>query len=107
MTVRGALTGDEDVTVEGRVEGSVSLEANLVVTRGAVLEANLDVQQVDIHGQVVGDITASDVITIHPGAQVAGTVRAPQIVVNEGSSFRGTFDMDVPLPEGLLQDVGE
>lgn len=107
MTVRGTLSGDENLTVEGRIEGNVNLEANLVVAPSATLEATLEVQRVDVHGQVVGDIAASETIVIHAGAQVAGTIRAPEVVVAEGSSFRGTVDMDVPLPEGLLQYESE
>ncbi|MBC8067447.1 MAG: polymer-forming cytoskeletal protein [Deltaproteobacteria bacterium] len=101
ITVRGALSGEEDLVVEGRLEGSVALAGHLVVAPSGVLEADLDVTSVEVHGQVRGDIVASRSITIERGAQVAGNCRAPRVIIHDGARFDGAVEMDVQLPDGL------
>ncbi len=87
--------------VEGRLEGSVALAGHLVVAQGGVVEADLDVASVEVHGEVRGDIVASRSITIERGAQVAGNVRAPRVIIHDGARFEGAVEMDVQLPDGL------
>lgn len=101
ITVRGSLSGEEDLVVEGRLEGSVALAGHLVVAHGGVVEADLDVASVEVHGEVRGDIVASRSITIERGAQVAGNVRAPRVIIHDGARFDGAVEMDVQLPDGL------
>ncbi|HWB81294.1 MAG TPA: polymer-forming cytoskeletal protein [Nannocystaceae bacterium] len=101
ITVRGSLSGEEDLVVEGRLEGSVALAGHLVVAQGGVVEADLDVASVEVHGEVRGDIVASRSITIERGAQVAGNVRAPRVIIHDGARFDGAVEMDVQLPDGL------
>ena len=105
ITVRGTLTGEEDLLVEGRVEGSVSLAGHLIVAESGVLEADLDVQSIEVHGEVRGDIVASQSITIDKGAHVAGNVRAPRVIIHDGAQFQGAVEMDVDLPEGLARGL--
>ena len=105
ITVRGTLTGQEDLVVEGRVEGSVSLAGHLTVAEGGVLEADLDVQSIEVHGEVRGDIVASESITIDKGAHVAGNVRAPRVIIHDGAQFQGAVEMDVDLPEDLARGL--
>ncbi len=103
ITVRGTLTGEEDLIVEGRIEGSVSLAGHLIVAQSGVLEADLDVESVEVHGEVRGDIVASQSITIDKGANVSGNVRAPRVIIHDGAQFQGAVEMDVDLPEGLAR----
>lgn len=103
ITVRGAIVGEDDLVVEGRVEGSIALAGHLVVAEGGVVESDIEVESVDVHGQVIGDIVASTSITIHPGARVSGNVRAPRVVIEDGAHFKGAVEMDVELPEGLAR----
>jgi cytoskeletal protein CcmA (bactofilin family) len=101
IAIRGNLTGEEDLVIEGRVEGSVSLSGHLVVAAGAVVEADLEVDTVDVHGQVDGDIVATASIILHEGARVGGNLRAPRVVLNDGAQFKGSVEMEVQLPSGL------
>ena len=101
IAIRGNISGDEDLVIEGRVEGSVSLGGHLVVAPGAVVEADIEVDTVDVHGQVDGDITATTAITLHESARVGGNLRAPRVVLSDGAQFKGSVEMDVQLPGGL------
>lgn len=101
ITVRGALSGEEDLLVEGRIEGSIALSGHLVVATSGVLQADVEVESIEIHGEVEGDIVASRSVAIDKGAQVSGNVRAPRVIIHDGARFRGAVEMDVDLPERI------
>jgi cytoskeletal protein CcmA (bactofilin family) len=103
--VRGALSGQEDLVIEGRVEGSVSLAGHLIIAETGEVEADLDIESIAVLGQVRGDIVASRSITIERGAQVSGNVRAPRVIINDGAHFDGAVEMDVDLPDDLRKAV--
>lgn len=105
IAVRGTLSGEEDLLVEGRIEGNVSLAGHMIVAESGDIEADLDVDSIQVHGQVRGDITAARSITIERGAQVSGNVKAPRVIINDGAHFDGSVDMDVELPEGLRRSA--
>lgn len=103
IAIRGTITGDEDLIVEGRVEGSISLSGHLAIAQVAVVEADLEVDSIDVHGQVDGDIVAQTTITLHEGARVVGNLRAPRVVIADGAQFKGTVEMDVQLPASITR----
>jgi cytoskeletal protein CcmA (bactofilin family) len=102
ITIRGNLSGAEDLIVEGRVEGTIKLSNHLTVEASGVVEADLDVEDLTINGVVHGDIQASRSVAISTGAKVEGNIRAPRIIIEDGARFRGRVEMDVDIPE----DVG-
>lgn len=99
VVVNGRITGEEDVCVQGRVEGTVVLDAHLIVEADGEVVADLEVQSVAVHGTFNGNVVAQQVVTLHPGCAVTGNLRAPRIIIEEGARFRGNIDMDVNLPE--------
>ena len=99
ITVNGRLTGDEDVTVEGRVDGTVALNSHLVVAEDGEVVAEVDCDSVTIEGTLDGDVVAQDTVRLMPGCNVTGNIRAPRINIEEGALFKGNIDMDVDLPE--------
>ncbi|RMH00293.1 MAG: polymer-forming cytoskeletal protein [Deltaproteobacteria bacterium] len=103
IAVRGTISGEEDLIVEGRVEGSVSLAGHLTVAAEGVVQADLDVESVVVMGEVVGDITASTSVTIEPGARVTGNIRAPRVIIRDGAFFDGSVDMEFTVPDHLLK----
>lgn len=99
ITVNGRLTGDADVSVEGRVEGTVSLNSHLAVAEDGTVVAEIDVDSVTVEGTVDGDIVAQETVRLEPGCNVTGNIRAPRVNIEEGASFKGNIDMDVDLPD--------
>jgi len=103
IRIKGELRGEEDLAVEGRVEGTIALKHNhLIVENSAVITADVDVQNITIKGEMRGNTAASDKVEISTEAKVIGDIRAPRIVMEEGARFRGVVEMDVKLPPGLL-----
>jgi cytoskeletal protein CcmA (bactofilin family) len=105
IAVRGALSGEEDLVVEGRVEGTISLSGHLIVAEAGQVEADIEVESVEVHGNVRGDISASRSITIEEGAQVTGNVKAPRVIINDGAHFDGAVEMDIDLPEEIRKSL--
>lgn len=105
ITVRGTLVGEEDLVVEGRLEGRVALAGHLTVAEPGILEADIEVDSIEVHGQVVGDIIATRSITIAQAARVDGNVRAPRVMISDGAQFRGKVEMVVDLPDHLAKVI--
>ncbi len=94
ITVRGDVTGDEDLVIQGRVEGSIELEQHSV-TIGAdgVVNASIVGRVVTIEGHVQGNITAEEQAVLRSSAFVQGDITAPRVVLENGAQFRGGVDM--------------
>jgi cytoskeletal protein CcmA (bactofilin family) len=103
IAIRGRIEGEEDLVVEGRIEGAITLAGHLTVAENGIIEANLDVDSVEVRGEVIGDISAARSITIQQGARVRGNVRAPRVIINDGARFRGSVEMKVDLPDDLAK----
>ena len=101
ISIRGNLTGGEDLIVEGRVEGSISLGNHLTVEASGVVEADVEVEDLTVTGAVAGDIQATRSVSINTDARVVGNIRAPRVIIEDGARFRGRIEMDVELPDGV------
>ena len=94
MVIKGDLRAKEDLTIEGRVEGTVELNDNvLTIGPNGRIEAQLLAKAVIVMGKVDGNITATETITLRETAAVDGALVAPRIGITEGASFRGQIDM--------------
>jgi cytoskeletal protein CcmA (bactofilin family) len=92
-TVKGEITGDEDVLVEGAVEGQVRISRDLRVAASGSVRANIEANSVIVSGEVLGDCTAAVRVDIQATGRLTGNIRAPKIVIAEGAVFRGNSDM--------------
>ena len=93
IRVNGRVEGDEDLRVEGRVEGSITLSRTLYVDGAGIVVAEVDAQDVVVAGVVVGNVKASNCITLHAGSRLVGDIVAPRIVIEDGAAFRGNVRM--------------
>lgn len=93
VRIQGEVSGDEDLVVEGRVEGKISMSKSLRVGPSAQVNAEIKAQNVVIAGRVVGNVVAVDRVEILPSGQLEGNIRAPKIVIAEGAQFKGSVDM--------------
>jgi len=95
LIIDGEISGDEDLVIQGTVKGKVSLKESLFVEGSGVVEADIDVQNVEIAGRVTGNIAASDKVELKADCRVVGDIRAPRILIADGAAFKGNVDMDV------------
>ena len=99
ILISGKLTGDEDLTVRGRVEGELSLNRTLIVESSGVVKANVTVKNAVVSGVVVGNIQASESVELTHEGRMVGDIRSPRVIIVDGASFRGRVDMG-ELPPG-------
>jgi cytoskeletal protein CcmA (bactofilin family) len=93
ILINGNLNGDEDLTVRGRVEGTLTLTKTLVVEPTGVVKAEVQVRNCVISGAVVGNVTASESVEITKDGRMVGDISAPRVIIVDGASFRGRIDM--------------
>lgn len=96
--INGHVSGDEDITIIGRVDGTITITSTLFVEECGVVVATIEAGEVIISGTVVGNITATDAIRIQDGGKVVGDLCAPRIMLLEGASLRGHIDMGMATP---------
>lgn len=93
ILISGKLTGDEDLTVRGRVEGELTLSKTLIVETSGVVKANVAVRNAIVSGVVVGNINATESVELTREGRMVGDIRAPRVIIVDGASFRGRVDM--------------
>ena len=98
IVVNGRITGEATVSVSGRVEGTISLEDELIVEPDGVVVSDVEAESVTVKGTFEGTLSARDTIRLCEGCAVTGDVRAPRVIIEEGARFKGNIDMDVQLP---------
>jgi cytoskeletal protein CcmA (bactofilin family) len=94
ISIRGDVTGDEDLFIQGRVEGSVDLQQNTVtVGPEGEVKASIVGRVVTVEGRVEGNISAAEQVVLRSTAAVEGDITAPRLVLEDGARFRGGVDM--------------
>ncbi|MEZ4270139.1 MAG: polymer-forming cytoskeletal protein [Myxococcota bacterium] len=101
IQIRGNLSGSGNLVVEGRLEGHVALQDELTVEVRGTVVADVQVRQLNVNGKMSGNIDATDCVAISSSATVVSNIQAPRIIIEDGARFRGTIEMDVPLPDDI------
>ena len=95
LHVKGELSGNEDLAIEGKVDGKITLNGyNLAIGQTGQVAAGIHAKSVVVGGQVKGDIDADDKVEVAATGTMEGDIRAPRVVLIDGSRFKGTIDMD-------------
>jgi cytoskeletal protein CcmA (bactofilin family) len=94
VVIKGELSGSEDLTIEGHVEGKIELRQNvLTIGPNGKIKAQVFAKAVIILGEVTGNVTASEKVDTRDNGSVDGDIAAPRVAIAEGAHFRGSIDM--------------
>ncbi len=97
ITIKGDLSGNEDLVIEGQVEGKIELPSNqLTIGAEGNAAAEIHAQKVVVIGKVTGNVSATERIEIQASGFVDGDVKAPRLVVEEGAVLNGAIAMESP-----------
>ena len=97
ITIKGDLTGNEDIVVEGNVEGKIDLPSNqLTVGANGTAKAEITAKTVVVIGKVSGNVHGTERVEIQATGVVEGDVSAPRLVVAEGAVLNGSIHMTQP-----------
>lgn len=94
ITIKGSLSGEEDLLIEGHVEGEISFKQHTVTIgkRGRV-DADLYCKRIFVEGEVHGNLFGEDLVVVRKSANVKGNATAPRVSLEDGSQFHGSIDM--------------
>jgi len=96
ITVRGDVSGEEDLIVQGLVEGTVTLKQNnVIVGKDGRIKANVHARIIEIEGTVEGDLHGDEQVVVRRSGNIHGNVIAPRVTLEDGCRFKGSIDMDV------------
>lgn len=99
ITIKGDLTGDEDLVIQGRVEGKVDLKQNnLTVGKNGRIKANVFGKLICVEGEVEGDLFGQEQVIVRASGQVRGNISAPRVTLEDGARFKGGIDMESQKP---------
>jgi cytoskeletal protein CcmA (bactofilin family) len=93
--IKGDLSGDEDLVIEGRVEGKIDLKQhNVTIGKNGRVKADVFGNTVVVEGEVDGNLFAQQQAILRQSGAVRGNITAPRVMLEDGSRFRGSIDME-------------
>jgi cytoskeletal protein CcmA (bactofilin family) len=94
LFIKGEVSGSEDLTVEGRIEGRIDLkDHNLTIASSGKVNAEIHAKSVTVVGEVMGNILADEKVEIADTGRLTGDIHAPRVSISDGAQFRGSVDM--------------
>lgn len=94
ISIKGEVTGDEDLVVEGRVEGRIELKnGQVTIGPNGDVKAEVAAKQIVVIGRVAGNLVASERAEIRETGRVDGDLVAPRLMIQEGAQVNGAITM--------------
>jgi cytoskeletal protein CcmA (bactofilin family) len=110
FTIKGEISGDEDLQIDGKVEGPVSLlNHRLTVGRGAQLNSQINAGEVVVYGKAVGNIRVRDRVEIKKNGEVIGDITTSRLSIEDGAYFKGSIEIErskSPAREERVENEG-
>ncbi len=101
ISIKGDVTGDEDLLIQGRVEGKVKLaKHNVTIGPDGQVKADIEGRTVVVEGRVEGDLHGQEQIILRHTARVDGSIAAPRVTLEDGAVFRGGIEMNTGAKDG-------
>ena len=95
LEIKGDISGEEDLHIDGKVEGRVSLRGHrLTVGRNAQVNSEITAREVMIHGRVTGHVRGIDRVEIKKDALVTGDTTTPRLSIDDGAIVKGRIDVE-------------
>jgi len=97
LTIKGEISGSEDLYVDGEVHGKIQIhEGKVTVGPHGRVSADIEAREVLVHGKVQGSIHGRERVEIAATGDVQGDVTARRLVIEEGASVRGSIEVERP-----------
>ena len=95
ISIKGTLSGKEDLIIQGRVEGKIDLKKNnITVDKSGSIKGDIYGKSITLEGEVEGNLFGEKRIVLQPSGVVRGDMRAPAINLEEGAKFKGNIAME-------------
>ncbi len=104
--VRGRLSGDGDVIVQGVLEGDVTLRGDFTLDEGALAQGNVAAHEVTLSGTLEGGVSAEGDVVLTASARVRGDISAASVSIEAGAELSGRLDSEFEMPPELVSSEG-
>ena len=94
LRFKGELKAQEDIKIEGRIEGTIEHQQRVIVGAKGEVVAKVNAAVIDVDGRVQGDMHARKSVKVSQSAIVRGNIRAPSVSITEGANFNGGVTME-------------
>ena len=95
LEIEGEIEGDEDLIIQGKVQGKIVSQKNLTVDSSGNVEATVTTDSLNVSGRLAGNVEAVDKVEIHKEGKMIGDIKAPRVVIADGARFKGHIEMGV------------
>ena len=99
MHIKGEIRSDEELLVDGEVEGIVESGSLLTIGKHGKVRANIKAREVVIFGSVKGNIEALEKLAIRDQGSLVGDIKTAGISIDDGAYFKGSIDISRPEPK--------
>jgi len=94
VVIRGELTGNEDLYLDGEIEGTINLrDHKLVIGPNGKIKATITARDIVLHGRVEGNVSATERVELKKACTLIGDVSTQRIVIEDGAYFKGSIDI--------------
>ncbi len=101
IRIRGDVTGDENLIIQGHVEGTIRVQGhNVTISKTGKVKANIEANQIIVEGELQGDMFGDEKVIIRETGNVLGNIVAPRVTLEDGALFKGSIEME-PRQKGM------
>lgn len=94
MKIKGKISSDEYLTVEGQVEGNIDISKTLTIGKNGYVNGTINADIVKLDGKAEGSITAASKLEIASSGTFQGTIKSDKLVIDEGAVFKGKINVE-------------
>lgn len=106
IEVKGKITSEEDLQIDGKVEGPISLQGQrLTVGRTGQLNSEVTAREVAVYGKVTGNLCARDCVEIKKDGSVIGDITTARISIEDGAYVKGRIEIDRAKSSAVAKSV--
>ena len=96
MKIVGEVTSDEELYLDGDLDGKLNLRNRLTVGPNSKVNANIKAQEIVVYGTVKGNVESESRVSLRSGASIVGDIKTAGIVIEDGAYFKGGIDISHP-----------
>lgn len=95
IQIKGEVSGNEDLIIDGHIEGNVNLKGhNVIIGKSGRVQANIDANNIVVEGELNGDMNGEEKVIIRESGNVHGNIISPRVTLEDGAMFKGSIEME-------------
>jgi cytoskeletal protein CcmA (bactofilin family) len=93
MKIIGEVTSDEELYLDGDLDGKLNLNNRLTIGPNSKVNANIKAQEIIVFGTIKGNVESESRVSLRTGASIVGDIKTAGIIIEDGAYFKGGIDI--------------